>query len=73
MHNQNKAACRGNALSAVRRHLILDACMRTLPETDFRGKIELPIEKGVPKIESYAQRLTQGYSAYGGPYLWAPD
>ena len=51
----------------------LDACVRTLPETDFQGKIEPPIQKGVPKVESYAQRLTQGYSAYGGSYLWAPD
>ena len=40
---------------------------------DFRGKIEPPAEKGVLKIERYAQRLTQGYSAYGGSYLWAPD
>ena len=40
---------------------------------DFRGKIEPPVEKGVLKIERYAQRLTQGYSAYGGSYLWAPD
>ena len=39
---------------------------------DFRGKIERPVEKGVLKIERYAQRLTQGYSAYGGSYLWAP-
>ena len=39
---------------------------------DFRGKIEAPVEKGVLKIERYAQRLTQGYSAYGGSYLWAP-
>ena len=40
---------------------------------DFRGKIKPPVEKGVLKIERYAQRLTQGYSAYGGSYLWAPD
>ena len=40
---------------------------------DFRGKIEPPVEKGVLKIERYAQRLTQGYNAYGGSYLWAPD
>ena len=40
---------------------------------DFRGKIEPPVEKGVLKIERYAQRLTQGYSACGGSYLWAPD
>ena len=39
---------------------------------DFRGKSEPPVEKGVLKIERYAQRLTQGYSAYGGSYLWAP-
>ena len=39
---------------------------------DFRGKIEPPVEKGVLKIERYAQRLTQGYSAYGGSYLWFP-
>ena len=39
---------------------------------DFRGKIEPPVEKGVLKIERYAQRLTQGYSEYGGSYLWAP-
>ena len=39
---------------------------------DFRGKIEPPVEKGVLKIERYGQRLTQGYSAYGGSYLWAP-
>ena len=39
---------------------------------DFRGKIEAPVEKEVLKIERYAQRLTQGYSAYGGSYLWAP-
>ena len=39
---------------------------------DFRGKIEPPVEKAVLKIERYAQRLTQGYSAYGGSYLWAP-
>ena len=39
---------------------------------DFRGKIKPPVEKGVLKIERYAQRLTQGYSAYGGSYLWAP-
>ena len=38
----------------------------------FRGKIEPPVEKGVLKIERYAQRLTQGYSEYGGSYLWAP-
>ena len=41
-------------------------------EKDFRGKIEPPVEKGVLKIERYAQRLTQGYSAHGGSYLWAP-
>ena len=40
---------------------------------DFRGKIEPPVEKGVLKIERYAQKLTQGYSAYGGSYLWAPE
>ena len=40
---------------------------------DFRGKIEPPVERGVLKIERYAQRLTQGYSAHGGSYLWAPD
>ena len=40
---------------------------------DFRGKIEPPVEKEVLKIERYAQRLTQGYSAYGGSHLWAPD
>ena len=39
---------------------------------DFRGKIEPSVEKGVLKIERYAQRLTQGYSEYGGSYLWAP-
>ena len=39
---------------------------------DFRGKIEPPVEKGVLKIERYAQRLTQVYSAHGGSYLWAP-
>ena len=39
---------------------------------DFCGKIEPPVEKEVLKIERYAQRLTQGYSAYGGSYLWAP-
>ena len=39
---------------------------------DFRGKIEPPVEKEVLKIERYAQRLTQGYSGYGGSYLWAP-
>ena len=39
---------------------------------DFRGKIEPPVEKEVLKIERYAQRLTQGYSAYEGSYLWAP-
>ena len=39
---------------------------------DFRGKIEPPVEKEVLKIERYAQRLTRGYSAYGGSYLWAP-
>ena len=39
---------------------------------NFRRKIEPPVEKGVLKIERYAQRLTQGYSAYGGSYLWAP-
>ena len=57
---------------AFRRHFILDACVRTLPETDFRGKIEPPVEKRVLKIERYTQRLTQEYSAYGGSYLWAP-
>ena len=41
-------------------------------EKDFRGKIEPPVERGVLKIERYAQRLTQGYSAHGGSYLWAP-
>ena len=40
---------------------------------DFRGKIEPPVERGVLKIERYVQRLTQGYSAHGGSYLWAPD
>ena len=39
---------------------------------DFRVKIEPPVEKRVLKIERYAQRLTQGYSGYGGSYLWAP-
>ena len=39
---------------------------------DFRGKIEPPVERGVLKIERYVQRLTQGYSAHGGSYLWAP-
>ena len=39
---------------------------------DFRGKIEPLVGKGVLKIERYAQRLTQGYSAHGGSYLWAP-
>ena len=46
--------------------------MRILPETDYRGKIEPPVEKGVLKVERYAQTLTQGYSSYGGSYLWAP-
>lgn len=72
MPNQNKATCRDNALAAFRRHVILDACVRTLPETDFCGKIEPPVEKGVLKIERYAQRLTQGYSAYEDSYLSAP-
>ena len=40
---------------------------------DFRGKIEPPVEKEVLKIERYAQRLTQGYRAHGGSYLWAPE
>ena len=39
---------------------------------NFRRKIEPPVEKGVLKIQRYAQRLTQGYSAYGGSYLWVP-
>ena len=69
---EKEAKDRANALLAFRRHFIFDACMRTLPETDFRGKIEPPVEKGVLKIERYAQRLTQGYSADGGSYLWAP-
>ena len=50
----------------------MDACVRTVPENDFRGKIEPPVEKGALKIERFAQRLTQGYSAYRGSYLWAP-
>ena len=57
---------------AFHRHFILDACVRTLPETDFHGKIEPPVEKRVLKIERYTQILTQEYSAYGGSYLWAP-
>ena len=69
---EKEAKDRAIALLAFRRHFIFDACMRTLPETDFRGKIEPPVEKGVLKIERYAQRLTQGYSADGGSYLWAP-
>ena len=40
---------------------------------DFRGKIKPPVEKGVLKIERHAQKLTQGYSEYGGSYLWAPE
>ena len=40
--------------------------MQTLAETDFRGKLKPPAEKAVLKIARYAQRLPQGYSAYGG-------
>ena len=37
------------ALSAFRRHFILGACMRTLAETDFRGKLKPPCRKGSSK------------------------
>ena len=40
--------------------------MRTLAETDFRGKLKPSAENAVLKIARYAQRLTQGYSVYGG-------
>ena len=36
---------------------------------DFRGKTEPPVEKEVLKVETYAQRLTQGYTTYGGIFL----
>ena len=59
-------------LPVFRCHFIFAACVRTLPERDFRGKIEPPVEKGVLKVERHSQRLTQRYSAYEGSYLWAP-
>ena len=64
--NQNKVIVVRYALSAFRRHFILGACMGMLAETDFRGKLKPPAEKAVLKIARYAQRLTQGYSVYGG-------
>ena len=64
--NQNKVIVVRYVLSAFRRHFILGACMRTLTETDFPGKLKPPAEKAVLKIARYAQRLTQGYSVYGG-------
>ena len=42
--NQNKVIVVRYALSAFRRHFILGACMRTLRETDFRGKLN-PLQK----------------------------
>ena len=36
-------------------------------------KCEFPAEGLVLKIERYAQRLTQGYNAFGGSESWAPD
>ena len=65
--NQNKAACCDNALPPF-----AAISFWILPETDCRGKIEPPVEVVVLKIERYAQKLTQGCSAYGGSYLWAP-
>ena len=35
-------------------------------ENTFRGKLKPPAEEVVLKITRYAQRLTQGYSVYGG-------
>ena len=64
--NQNKVIVVRYALPAFRRHFILGACMRTLAETDFHGNLKPPAEKAVLKIARYAQRLTQGYSVYGG-------
>ena len=64
--NQNKVIVVRYTLSAFRHYFILGACMRTLAETDFRGKLKPPAEKAVLKIARYAQRLTQGYSVYGG-------
>ena len=64
--NQNKVIVVRYALSAFRRNFILGACMGTLAETDFRGNLKPPAEKAVLKIARYAQRLTQGYSVYGG-------
>ena len=64
--NQNKVIVVRYALSVFLRHFILGACMRTLAETDFRGKLKPPAEKAVLKIARYAQRLTQGYSVFRG-------
>ena len=57
---------RDSAISPFHRHFMLGDCVRTLAETDFRGKLKPPTEEAVLKIERYAKRLTQGYSAYGG-------
>ena len=57
---------RDSAISTFRRHFMLGDCVRTLAETDFRGKLKPPTEEAVLKIKRYAKRLTQGYSAYGG-------
>ena len=39
----------------------------------FKQCVQCRTTLGVLKIERYGQRLTQGYSAYGGSYSWAPD
>ena len=38
----------------------------------FKQCVQCRTTRGVLKIERYGQRLTQGYSAYGGSYSWAP-
>ena len=39
----------------------------------FKQCVQCRTTRGALKIERYRQRLTQGYSAYGGSYSWAPD
>ena len=41
------------------------------PHVDVSGNL-IFCGKHLSKIKRYAQRLTQGYSAYGGSGLWVP-
>ena len=60
---------RESASFCFRRHFFLFQVRTQAKTAQFRGKSKL---ETVLKIKRYEQRLTQGYSVYGGSGLWAP-